>query len=72
MELEMFNLIVSLACVTVCVSLWGILFFIWRIIVRRKVMYDTFNMPSSAELHELYERLNKQIVDPFREDVSSH
>lgn len=68
----MFNLIVSLACVTVCVSLWGIAFFIWRIIVRRKVMYDTFNMPSSAELHELYERLNQKIVDPFNQDDQVH
>ncbi len=66
------NLIVSLACVVICASLWGIVFFIWRIIVRKKVMYDTFNMPSSAELHELYERLNKQIVDPSNQDDQAH
>lgn len=62
------NLIVSLACVVCCASIWGIVYFAWRIIIRKKVMYDTFNMPSSDELHQLYERLNRGITDPFDQD----
>lgn len=52
------SLIVIVSCLVSIVSLWGIIYFAWRIFIRRKVMFEDFNMPSSDELRELYEKNN--------------
>jgi len=59
----MFNLVdilVAVSVLTIIISIWGIYYFVGKFIIWLFVRKNLGDMPSVEEIHELYERLNKQ------------
>ena len=47
-----------IAVLVIVISIWGMMYFLARIIIRFYVMYGKGNLPNSDELREMYKRNN--------------
>jgi len=63
-KVSMSELVVILAWLAVVVSIWITVYVVVRIIVRKNVMYGTWDMPSEAELKQMYENFN--LINQYR------